>query len=280
LDTKMMKYLERFQDSIPNMIDFALKIILAIIVYYIGTKVIKWICRLFQKFALKQQWNEAGSRFIISVTKVALYFFLVTNLAVQLGIKEASIVAVIGSAGVGVSLALQGGLSNLAGGVLILMLKPFELGDYIIQSAQGNEGTVKRIDMFYTTLLTVDNRKVVIPNSTLTNTSLINVTAQDRRQLEIKVGISYNADLKKAKEIVTKLLEEDKNIMSDLPEQVFVDELAESSVVIGFRAWVSTDLYWPTKWHMNEAIKLAFDENGIEIPYNQLDVHVKSLEEV
>ena len=192
----------------------------------------------------------------------------------QLGLKEASVAAVIASMGVGLSLALQGGMANLAGGMLILILKPFSLGDYIIESVGKYEGTVKKIDMFYTTVSTVDNRLVIIPNGQLTNNSIINVTAQDKRQLEIKVGISYDDDIRRAKSIIEELLKKQEYIMSDQDMSIFVDELGESSVVIGLRAWVPTDKYWKTKWEMNEKIKLAFDEAGITIPYNQLEVHV------
>jgi len=269
------EHLKNMENLLPKAGDLAIKVILAILAYYLGRKIIGWICKLFLKFSEKSKWNPMAGRFLASFFKVLLYFFLITGIAIQLGIKEASIVAVIASAGVGISLALQGGLSNMAGGVIILLLKPFEIGDYIIQPQQQNEGTVKLIDMFYTTLLTVDNRKVVIPNSQLTNNSLINATAQDRRLLEIKVSISYDANIGKAKELLKELLQKEDTVMSELPEQVFVDALGESAVILGLRAWVKTENYWETKWHLNEAIKESFDKNQIIIPYPQMDVHVK-----
>ena len=183
--------------------------------------------------------------------------------------------ALLGTAGVTIGLALQGGLANLAGGVMLLLFKPFQVGDYIIQDqAGGCEGTVYKIEMFYTTLLSVDNKHIVIPNGTLSNSTIINVTARDLRKLEIKVGISYDSDIRKAKEILEKLLKEDPDTKDDKDMVVFVDELAESAVVIGFRVWVPTDRYWAARWRLNERIKEEFDAQGIKIPYNQLDVHV------
>ena len=197
----------------------------------------------------------------------------------RFGIKESSVAALLASGGVAVGLALQGGLSNFAGGVIILALKPFQVGDYIIENTSKQEGTVTKIEMFYTTLSTVDNKRIVIPNGTLTEASVVNVTAQEKRKLEFKIGISYQSDLKKAKGILERLLHEDPCIMSDQEMIVFVDELGESSVIIGFRAWVKTEEYWNTKWRLNEKVKLAFDEEDIEIPYNKLDVRVSHMEQ-
>ena len=170
---------------------------------------------------------------------------------------------------------MQGTLSNFAGGVLILLLKPFTVGDYVIVHQEGIEGTVKEIQIFYTKMATVDNQTVVVPNSLLTENSLTNVTARPERQLDLKVGISYDADLKKAKKLIEDMLYSDPTIIQDEDIKVFVDSLAESSVVIGLRAWVKTEEYWKTRWRLLEQIKLTFDEEGIEIPYNQLTVHMK-----
>lgn len=215
------------------------------------------------------------TQFVSSFAKAAMYFFLIVSIATSFGVKESSIAALLASSGVAIGLALQGGLSNLAGGVIILILRPFVIGDYIIENSGKQEGTVVKIDLFYTTLSTVDNRRITVPNGALTNSSIVNVTAKDNRKLEIKVGISYQADLKKAKKILEMLLHEDASIMSDQEMQVFVDELAADSVILGLRAWVKTEEYWAAKWRLNEKIKLTFDEQGIEIPFPQLDVHIK-----
>ena len=179
------------------------------------------------------------------------------------------------SCGVAIGLALQGSLSNFAGGVLILILKPFIIGDYIIEDNKGREGTVKEIQLFYTKLLTVDNKTVIIPNGTLANTSLTNVTAQDKRRLDLSVGISYDADLKKAKQLIEELLRKDEDVLQNEDITVFVDSLGDSAVVIGARGWVKKEAYWTAKWRLTENIKLTLDENGIEIPFNQVVVHMK-----
>ena len=158
---------------------------------------------------------------------------------------------------------------------MLLLFKPFQVGDYIIQDQSGGtEGTVYKIEMFYTTLTTVDNKHVIIPNGRLSNSTIINVTAQALRKLEIKVGISYDSDIKKAKKLLYNILQEDPGTKSDKEMQVFVDELGDSAVVLGLRVWVPTEKYWNIKWRLNEKIKIAFDANEIGIPYPQMDVHV------
>ena len=190
----------------------------------------------------------------------------------------ASVAALIASGGVAAGLALQGSLSNFAGGVLILLLKPFEVGDYIVEDTNHNEGTVKEIQIFYTKLSTIDNKTIVIPNGILTNSSLTNMSAQPERRLNIKIGITYEADLKKAKKIMEKLLTEDDCVMKDKEISVFVDNLADHAVVIGARGWVKNEEFWPTQWRLLEKIKLSFDEAGIEIAYPQMKVHMAKTE--
>ena len=192
----------------------------------------------------------------------------------KLGISSASIIAILGSAGLAISLSMQNMLGNFAGGVIILLMKPFKVGDYIICGQE--EGTVAAIGLVYTTLNTMDNKQIVLPNGNLSNTSLTNVTAQEKRRLELKVGISYQSDLKKAKDILYGLFEAHPLIKKDQDLIVFVDQLGESSVVIGARGWVETGNYWSVKWELTEKVKLAFDEAGIEIPFRQMDVNVKS----
>lgn len=273
---KDMNVLEEYlQALLPKVVSFVLQAVIALLVFWIATKVIKWLCKIFDKFLKVRNVDPSAVRFLVSLLRAVLYFFAVVTLAMQLGLKEASVVAALGSVGVGLGLALQGGMANLAGGVLILLLKPFELGDYIIESSHNLEGTVKKIDMFYTTLSTIDNKAIVIPNGQLTNDCVVNVTAQSKRQLDFKVMISYEDDLKKAKEILESLILEDDRILTDQEYRVFVDSLADHGVILGCRAWVSTSLFWDVYWDLNEHIKLAYDEADIHIPYNQLDVHVK-----
>lgn len=185
---------------------------------------------------------------------------------------SASLIALFGSAGLALGLALQGSLANFAGGVLILLMKPFKVDDYIV-TASG-EGTVAVIGLVYTTLLTVDNKKIVIPNGTLANSPLTNVTTMEKRRLDISVGIGYQADLKKAKKVLQRIYENHPEIIKEDGITVFVDSLGESSVLLGARGWVSTGTFWQTKWEITEEIKLAFDREGIEIPYNYLNVQM------
>ncbi len=197
-------------------------------------------------------------------------------IASSFGVDTTSVVALVGSAGLAAGLALQGSLANFAGGVLLLMVRPFKVGDYIIQG--DLEGTVSEIQMIYTYLLTPDNRKVVIPNGKLADNSLINVTAQEKRRLDIDVGISYTADLKKAKETGMKLLEREERVLKEEERLAVVSELADSAVILKLRFWVKPEDYWSVKWDMTEAVKLAFDAEGIEIPFNQVDVHIREEE--
>ena len=169
---------------------------------------------------------------------------------------------------------MQGSLSNLAEGVLILALKPFKVGDYIVESLTGKEGTVTEIQIFYTKLLTFDNQTVVLPNGSLANNSLVNVTAQDSRRMEIRVPVSYSTDLKKAREVLTKVLEDDPAVIKEKEYLVFVNQLGNSAVELGVRCWFSQADFWPGKWRVTENCKLALDEAGISIPYDQLDVHL------
>ena len=176
--------------------------------------------------------------------------------------------------GVAIGLAVQGSLSNLAGGVLILALKPFKVGDYIREGYSEKEGTVTEIQIFYTKLLTPDNQTVILPNGNLANNSLVNVTTQEARRMDISVGISYQADLRKAKEVLLQLLVQDEAVLKDRDMLVYVDSLADSCVKLGVRCWFKQEDFWKGKWRITENCKLCLDENGIEIAYNQLDVHL------
>ncbi|WP_407690958.1 mechanosensitive ion channel family protein [Ruminococcus turbiniformis] len=269
------RLLQFLEDSIPALISFGIKVVLALIVFFIGGKVITWLRKIVRR-SLERAVVDAGAvQFIDSVLKFGLYALLIIMIAMNFGVESSSVAALLASAGVAIGLAVQGSLSNFAGGVLILVLKPFEVGDYIIVTQEGIEGTVKEIQVFYTKLATVDNQRVVVPNSILTENSLTNVTARPERQLDLKIGISYDSDLKKAKEIIEGMLAVDSTIKQDEDVRVFVDSLGESAVVIGLRAWVATEDYWSTRWRLLEQIKVTFDEEGIEIPYNQLTVHLK-----
>ena len=264
-----------FEDHIPDLVAFGIQVLLALVFFFVGSKVIKWIRKIVRKSFERANADAGVSQFVDSMLKFGLYALLIFIIATKFGVESSSVAALIASAGVAVGLALQGSLSNFAGGILILLLKPFAVGDYIIVTQEGIEGTVKEIQIFYTKLATVDNQTVVVPNSILTNNSLTNVTARPERKLDLKVGISYDADLKKAKSLIEDMLLHDESIIQDEEIRVFVASLGDSAVMIGLRAWVKTEEYWATRWRLMEEIKLTFDAEGIDIPYNQLTVHVR-----
>lgn len=260
------------QDATPRLINFALQVVLAVIVLIIGMKLIGWIRKILRKTLEKRDADTGLIQFLDSLVKVLLYLMLAMSILQKFGVETTSVVAILGSAGVAIGLALQGSLANFAGGVLILLLKPFKVGDYIIQGSL--EGTVTEIQLFYTTLLTPDNRRVVFPNGQLSDNSLTNVTAEEKRRLDIQVGISYNSSIQDAKKIMEKIAANDVDVLKDPAPMTAVEELGESSVNMLLRVWVPTDKYWDAKFRLTEAVKLSFDEGGIEIPFNQLDVHL------
>lgn len=262
-------------NKVPGIIDFAFSVLLALIVFVVGAKVINWLRKIVRRSLERSSVDKGVEQFVDSMMKFGLYALLLFSIGKNFGLDTTSVAAVLASGGVAIGLALQGSLSNFAGGVLILILKPFVVGDYIIEDTNKCEGTVKEIQIFYTKLTTVDNKTIVIPNGTLANNSLTNVTAQNKRKLDLKVDISYEADLKKAKELIETLLKEDEKVMQEEEIFVFVSELGASSVVLGARAWVKTEDYWTTRWRLLENIKLTLDENEIEIPYQQITVHME-----
>ena len=267
-----------FSDISTGALHLGLRVLLAVLFFFIGSQLIKIIRKIIKRSMQRANAELGAVQFVDSFVKASLYVILVLLLASSCGVDAASIVALLGSAGVAIGLAVQGSLSNLAGGVLILVLKPFKVGDYIIESHTGKEGTVKEIQIFYTKLLTYDNQTVVLPNGSLANNSLVNVTAQDIRRMDIIVPVSYKADLKRAKEILGNVLEQDEAVLKEQEHIVFVNQLGSSSVDLGVRCWLKQADFWAGKWRLTENCKLALDEAGIEIPYNQLDVHLEKKE--
>ena len=263
---------------LSNGLDFFWSVVIALIVWFVGAKVIRFIRKLVRKAMERRDVDKGVTQFTDSMVKYGLYIVLIIVILNVFGIQTSSVAAAVASLGLTAGLALQGSLSNFAGGVLILILKPFKVGDYIIEDTHKNEGTVSEISIFYTRLRTLDNKVVVIPNGTLANASLTNVTTSDRRQIDLTFGIGYDDDLKKAKAILQQIAETTEERVKDTDIQIFVRDLAESSVYLGFRIWVPMDDYWKVRWELNERVKLTFDEEGITIPYNQLDVTVKKPE--
>jgi small conductance mechanosensitive channel len=266
---------EMFERYVPVVCDYFLRIALVLVIFFVGRKLIKKIVSLCDQ-ALKRHGMEVTvRRFFCNVINALGYICMLGILLQTVGLTATSLTALVASAGVAVGLALQGSLSNFAGGVLILLMKPFVIGDYIVQG--NTEGTVKEIGLVYTELITADNRLIVIPNGTLIDSSIVNVTATGKRRLELSVGIGYKSDLKKAKEVLIRLGENDPARDPENPVNVFVSELAENSVNLGLHVWVSSSEYWNAKWRLTENIKMAFDEEGIEIPFKQVEISVTKM---
>ena len=267
---------KQFIQSLPEKaLNLGVRILLAVITLMVGIWITKLLRKIVKKSLQRAKADVGVVQFVDSFIKIALYVMLGFTIAGSFGLDAASIVAVVGSAGVAVGLALQGSLSNIAGGVLILLLKPFKVGDYIREDSKGNEGTVTEIQMFYTKLLTFDGKTVVLPNGTLANTSLVNFTEANFRRLDITVGISYDSDLKKAKEILTGLVNDNKLVLQDKDKVIVVEELSESCVTMGIKCHVKTENYWTLRGELLEDIKLTFDQESIKIPFPQLDVHME-----
>lgn len=274
--TESLNMVQQFLKDLPEKaFRFGARLLFAIILLFVASKLIKLIRRLVRKSLIKAKTDVSIQSFVDSLIKVLLYALVIIYLATYFGVESASLVALLGSAGVAIALALQGSLSNLTGGILLLLLKPFKLGDYIKEDGKGNEGTVTEIGLFYTKLLTIDEKTVILPNGQLANTSLTNNTASATRTLVQFFDISYDADIKKAKQLIKEILEADERVQSIRPMKIYVESLDSSSVRIGVRAQVKSGELFEFKWDFIEKVKASFDENGIEIPFNQLDVHIK-----
>lgn len=268
--------LETLKSWTPAFVDFACRILTAVIIVLVGIKIAKMVNRFLKKTFEHMSMDISVSKFLLSVANVGIYTIVLFIAADKIGIPSASIIAMLGSAGLAIGLALQGSLSNVAGGILILVTRPFGVGNYIVLN--GVEGTVDSIGLTYTTLRTGDNRKITIPNGTVSNATIINVTSQEKRRVDVEVGIGYSSNLKQAKEIIRNILETQELVLKDEEITVFVSELGDSAVTIGARAWTRTGDYWTVKWDVTEKIKEGFDEAGIEIPFNQMDVNVKHMD--
>lgn len=260
---------------VPDLLNFALQVVIALVVYVIGGKIIKLILKMLSRGMERRGTDEGVKQFLLPLVKYSLYVILIFIIMGLFGIATTSAVAVLGSAGVAVGLALQGSLSNFAGGVLILLLKPFRVGDYIVEHSGGKEGTVTEISIFYTKLLSADNKMILVPNGTLANCTVTNVSGMEKRRVDVEVGIAYEADIRTAKEVLKKIAAEDEARLKEEEPVVFVDSLGDSSVNMGVRIWVEAENYWSTKWRLTENVKYALDEAGISIPYPQMDVQIK-----
>jgi small conductance mechanosensitive channel len=264
------------QQLYDGMVDFIWKVgpnlVLAIIVLIIGLWVIKLIIKGISKALDRAKVDDSLKHFLAGLIGIGLKILLLISIASMLGIATTSFVAVLGAAGLAVGLSLQGSLANFAGGILILLFKPFKVGDVI--DAQGHLGVVDSIQVLNTILKTPDNKTIIIPNGGLSNGSITNFTTEERRRVDMTFGIGYNDDIKKAKQALNDLIKQDDRILDEPAPMVVVSELGDSSVNFTVRVWAKTKDYWGIYFDMQENVKLEFDKQGISIPFPQRDVHV------
>lgn len=247
-------------------------IVWALIVWVIGKKILKALLKVLGKALDRSRLDEGVTKFMLSLSRFAGNVVLVIMIIDILGFDTTSFIAVLGSAGIALGMSLQGSLANVAGGILILLFKPFAVGDYIV--AGGYEGNVTTIDLLYTKLITIDNKMVTIPNGTLSNSSIVNVASQPQRRLDIQIGIGYSSDLKLAKGLLLDAMNKQAGVLTDKDIMVVVKSLDDSCVTLETRCWVMTSDYWNVRFALLEGYKETFDDNGIEIPFNQMDVHI------
>jgi len=266
-------YKQMLQEGLDWIWNFVPSLITAVITLVVGLWIIRMINKLVKRFFDKHDYDEALETFLQSLIRAGLKFLLFVLVVTQLGVKSSSLVAMVGAAGLAVGLALQGSLANFAGGVLILLFKPFKVGDFI--SAQGVDGTVKEISIFTTKINTFGNQVAIVPNGQLSNNNIINYNAEATRRDKIDVGIGYGSNIKKAKEILLEICAEDARILKDPAPEVYVGALADSSVNLTLRFWAENANFWAAHFHVMETLKLRFDQEGIEIPFPQRDIHMK-----
>lgn len=243
----------------------------AVILLIIGRQVIKFLIRLLSNALEKYEIDPSLSTFFKSFLSAVLWVVLLISVATTLGMQMASFVAILGAAGLAVGLALQGSLSNFAGGVLILVFKPFRVGDTI--ETQGQLGAVESIDILYTKIRIFDNRVVTVPNGALANNMIINLSQKPTRRVEMKVGVAYGTDLKKTRQVILDVLKKDERVHEDPAPVVYFTNFGDSSLDLTIRCWADAADLWPVYWDNMEAIKEAFETNAIEIPFPQRDVH-------
>lgn len=265
----MDKVIERL---INLAVDAAGNIIFSILLIVVGFKLTKFIINIIKKGKGFNKLEKSVQTFIVSFLSILFKVIVLISAASILGIPMTSMITIIGSAGLALGLALQGGLSNIAGSLMILIFKPFKVGDYV--DTHADSGTVTEITMFHTVLTTLDNKKVVIPNGNLSNSVVVNYTAMKTRRVDLKFSVSYNSDIDKVKEILYNAANQNNLILKDPDIFVGLSEHADSALIFDLKAWTNKDNYLNAKYTLNESVKKEFDKNKIEIPYPQLDVHV------
>ena len=266
-----------FETIAPSLQTLVFNVIICLIIFIVGRKLIDMLLKLLNKFLGHTSIDVGVTKFLMSAARMFLYVVLGFMIVGQLGVSTASIVTVMGAAGLAISMSLQGSLANVAGGILILLMKPFRVGDHVMTTF--GDGTVQAIGLVYTTITTVDNRVLTIPNGTLSNSAVFDTSAMPERRLDISVGISYDSDIKKAKEVMERVYLSCPAVIAEKGINVHVSSLGDSSVGIEAFGWVPKTEYLSSKWYIMEEIKLQYDAEGIKIPYPQMDVHLDAADE-
>lgn len=273
IDLSNIDLLNIFEQTQGILVEYSFKFVAAIAIFIVGRLVAKTIAKGIAKALKLRQVDDTVSNFIHNLAYGALFVVVVITALSQLGIQTASFITIIGAAGLAVGLALQGSLSNFASGVLMIIFRPFKLGDYV--EAGGKSGTVEDIQIFATQLKTPDNKVVIIPNSSIMDGSIVNYSSKATRRVDLKIGVSYDAYLPDVKDLLTKTVQANEKVLHNEGYKIAVLELADSSVNFVIRVWAKTPDYWDVYFELTENIKLALDENNIGIPYPQMDIHMQ-----
>lgn len=267
-------FLDRLKDKLFDFAtSYGMRLIAALVLLIVGFKLVGLIVKGYRKSKLYAKLDPTVRTFMQSVISISLKVLLIVSAAAIMGVPMSSMVALVTSAGLTIGLALQGGLSNIAGGFVILVFKPFSVGDYICFSQY--EGTVKSINLFYTKMITLDNRQITIPNSMVSNDALINNSAMNTRRVDLLFSVSYDSDLDKVRETLLRVAADDPDVRREPAPAALLQSQDNSALVFVCRVYCKTEKYWDVYFRMNENVKRAFDENGISIPYPQLDVHMR-----
>ena len=275
--TEVSAFQLKLNEMGSSALNYVFRIAIAVVVYFVLSNIIKKIIKAAVNRMKKRGVDPTVYNFIGSASKFGFLSLLLVTIVVQLDIIEASsIAALIAAAGVGISLAAQGALSNLAGGLLLLVLKPFKVGDYIQIIGSDVEGVVKAISIYYTKIETLFGDRYEVPNSSLTGNTVRNLNSNYMRKLSVNVGISYDDDVDKCLAVLQEIMDGEERLLHGYGRRTYVEELGAHSVVIGFKAMVPIDKYYDTRWDLNRLVRVRFKELGIEIPYEQLDVHIKN----
>ncbi|MBE6807259.1 MAG: mechanosensitive ion channel family protein [Ruminococcaceae bacterium] len=255
------------------LISLGFRLVAALLLLVVGLRLISWFKKFLKKSPKLDKMDVSVRTFLVSFSSIALYILLVITIASVLGVPATSFITIIASCGVAIGLALQGALSNFAGGIMILLFKPFQVGDYI--EASGESGTVEAISVVYTELLTPDNKRVTIPNGTLTNAVIENYTAEKTRRVDLTFNTAYENDVEEVKTLIAQVVAAHPLVLSDPAPIIRLSAHGESALTYDTKVWCKTEDYWAVKFDLTEQVKAAFDRAEVKIPYNQLDVHVK-----